>query len=268
MSGRGVAALVRGWVDLYTRGLPAAVRAARRDEVDDDLWCQHEEAALLGRSVRSLGREILLRLVLGMPSDLSWRVSHGGRASKVERSSSMRTRIIGSLGVIAGAGFTYLSARAITTPGDAMWNGTDGMITVVAFLGGGVAFVGAAIGLIWRFQDELRPLGVIGGLVASLSTLVGVIASDAPVALLGLPIGSAMLAWDLSRAGILPRWLAVVHALGAIGFAATLIGTLTDYETAIMNAGLIAVSIPYLLSWIAIGAWVLRGVPRTAALGS
>lgn len=93
------------------------------------------------------------------------------------------------------------------------------------------------------------------------------VASDAPVWLLGLPIGSAMLAWDLGRAGVLPRWLAVAHALGAIGFAATLIGTLTDYAAAIMNAGLIALSIPYVLSWIAIGEWVLRGVPRTAALG-
>jgi hypothetical protein len=52
----------------------------------------------------------------------------------------------------------------------------------------------------------------------------------------------------LVHAGNLPRWLAVVHALGAIGFAATLIGTLIDYETAIMNAGLIALSTPYFFS--------------------
>ena len=37
MNGPGVTTLVRGWVELYTRGLPADVRAARRDEVDDDL---------------------------------------------------------------------------------------------------------------------------------------------------------------------------------------------------------------------------------------
>jgi hypothetical protein len=93
------------------------------------------------------------------------------------------------------------------------------------------------------------------------------VASDVPVALLGLPIGTAMLAWDLSRAGILPRWLAVVHALGAIGFAAILIGAQTGYETAVMNAGLIALSGPYPLSWIAIGAWVLRGVPADRGAG-
>ena len=269
MNGGGVTALVRGWVDLYTRGLPAALRAARRDEVDDDLWCQREEANAVGRSPSSLAGEVLLRLFLGIPADLSWRVSqHGGRASKVERSSSMSTRIIGSLGVIAGAGFTYLLARAITTPGDVMWNGAYGWIAVVAFLAGGLAFIGATIGLTWRFQDELRPLGVIGGLVAAISTLVGMVANDAPVALLGLPIGSAMLVWELSRAGILPRWLAVVHALGAIGFAAILIGSATDYEAVNTNASLIALSSPYPLSWIAIGAWVLRGVPRTAARGS
>jgi hypothetical protein len=189
---------VAGWTSTRA-ALPAVLRAARRGEVDDDLWCQREEAEALGRSPRSLAGEILLRLFLGMPADISWRVSHGGRASKMERSSSMSTRIIGSLGVIAGAGFTYLLARAIATPGDAMWNGTYAWIAVVAFLAGGLAFVGAAIGLTWRFQDELRPLGVIGGLVAGLSTLIGVVASDAPVVLLGLPIGSAMLAWDLGR---------------------------------------------------------------------
>ena len=56
MNGSPVAGLVHAWVDLYTRGLPADARAARRDEIADDLWCEHAEAEASGRSSRSLGR--------------------------------------------------------------------------------------------------------------------------------------------------------------------------------------------------------------------
>ena len=58
MNGSPVADLVRGWVDLYTRGLPQELRAARRDEIADDLWCEQEEAAALGRSARSLDADL------------------------------------------------------------------------------------------------------------------------------------------------------------------------------------------------------------------
>ena len=52
MSGSRVAGLVHGWVSLYTRGLTADARAARRDEIDDDLWCEHADAAAAGRAAR------------------------------------------------------------------------------------------------------------------------------------------------------------------------------------------------------------------------
>ena len=76
MNGSPVAALVRGWVSLYIRGLPADARTARRDEIDDDLWCEHAEAAGLGRSARSLDADLFLRLLFGMPADVSWRLTH------------------------------------------------------------------------------------------------------------------------------------------------------------------------------------------------
>jgi hypothetical protein len=69
-------ALVRRWVDLYTRGLPLEVRGRRREEIEADLWSQFEEATLVGRSERSTGGEVLVRLVAGMPADVSWRFAH------------------------------------------------------------------------------------------------------------------------------------------------------------------------------------------------
>ncbi len=67
MNGSPIAAIVRGWASLYTRGLPGDARAARRDDIDDDLWCEHAEAAAAGRSARSLDAELFMRLLYGMP---------------------------------------------------------------------------------------------------------------------------------------------------------------------------------------------------------
>ena len=118
MNTSAIASLVRGWVDFYTRGLPADVRAARRDEVADDLWCQHEEAALKGRSSSSLNVEMFTRWLLGVPADLSWRLSHpgGAGAPAPERKSSAATRVIGGLAIIGGA--SWLSAAVIGSSGE------------------------------------------------------------------------------------------------------------------------------------------------------
>ena len=75
MSEPPIAVLIRRWVDLYTRGLSTEARAARRDEIADDLWCHHEEALAIGRSMRSLDGELLARLVFGIPADVAWRIA-------------------------------------------------------------------------------------------------------------------------------------------------------------------------------------------------
>jgi VIT1/CCC1 family predicted Fe2+/Mn2+ transporter len=70
------ARLTRAWVRLYTHGLAADERRARRDELESDLW-EHEHGRTTER-VRP-GRtafEIVARLIAGMAADLSWRVEH------------------------------------------------------------------------------------------------------------------------------------------------------------------------------------------------
>jgi len=42
----------------------------RRDEIDDDLWCENAEAVAAGHSARSLDADLFLRLLLGMPADI------------------------------------------------------------------------------------------------------------------------------------------------------------------------------------------------------
>lgn len=66
-------AAVRGWVGLYTLGLPAPMRARRRAEVAGDLADETIDAIRHGdRS--GLFRQRLIRLLLGIPADLSWRL--------------------------------------------------------------------------------------------------------------------------------------------------------------------------------------------------
>jgi hypothetical protein len=255
------AALVRGWVDLYTRGLPAEVRAARRDEVDDDLWSQHSEAEELGRSPRSVAGEVLVRLLLGMPSDLSWRLSHGRTrgAPAPERSASMSIRVVGALALLGGASWAALIILVLAF-GDAVYEGPGAGVFLALGAAGSLGLAAAAIGLIWQFQERVGPLGSLGGVLAGSSAFLGTVGAYG--AIVFLPIGSAMLAWDLARSGVLSRSTAIVHVLSSGAFLITAVQSQIDYTQAIEQGLFIALAVPYALTWIAIGASVFRGLPR------
>jgi hypothetical protein len=65
-------AAVRGWVGFYTLGLPRPMRERRQAEVAGDLADETLDAIRHGdRSI--LFRQRLVRLLYGIPSDLSWR---------------------------------------------------------------------------------------------------------------------------------------------------------------------------------------------------
>ncbi len=83
--------LVRGWVRLYTAGLPADLRDARREEIDADLWEQARDAALMARPTNTLRSQIALRLVLGVPADLLWRFDKATNRSSTEGRPTMET---------------------------------------------------------------------------------------------------------------------------------------------------------------------------------
>ncbi len=55
------AGLVRRWVALYTLGLPHDIRDARREEIEDDLWCQAHEV-----DPEVASGDVLGRLVFGL----------------------------------------------------------------------------------------------------------------------------------------------------------------------------------------------------------
>ena len=259
MNTRGVVTLVRGWVDLYTRGLPPAVRAARRDEILDDLWCQHDEAAAIGRPPRSLAGEILLRLFFGMPADLSWRLSNrsGPERTDLERSSWMSIRVVGTLAIIGGLSGSAWVLMFLAL-GEAAYAGSTGPFMILLFFGGAMGLTLAALGLVWRFQEHLRRVATVGGVAVMIGTFV--LVPPNPLSVL-LPAGSVLLVWDLARIGVVSRWVAVVHAVSGVGLLVGFMGTVVG-QTALGIA--FSLAIGYLPSWIGVGAsLLLRSMPRS-----
>jgi hypothetical protein len=258
MSGSPVAGLVRGWVDLYTRGLPADARTARRDEIDDDLWCEHAEAAAAGRSARSLDADLFMRLLFGLPADVSWRLAYRERmaAEPMKRSSSMSARILGVLAIMYGLSFAMLVVLYAQVGEEALWT-TFGFFAVPVFVTGTIAFAATALGLVRLLNDRVSMLGVVGAVVAALGSLLSGSEDWARIAPAPLLVGSAMLMWDLAGIGVVSRWIPIVQGPIAIGYTVSLL----------LGPPASGLLFPLLLSWVAIGVSLIRGVPQAQATG-
>lgn len=74
------AQLARAWVALYTRGLPADRRDARRGEISSDLWEQGHDGSRGGSG--SVPASVLGRVLAGVPADITWRVEEREFARK------------------------------------------------------------------------------------------------------------------------------------------------------------------------------------------
>jgi hypothetical protein len=252
-----VAALVRSWFDLYTRGMPQELRATRRDEVDDDLWCQHEEAAAFGRTARSIGADMFLRLLFGIPADISWRLGHRHMVpSGLEGRSTKDTRSLGVSALVGGLTFAILLIAFIPFS-HSVWEGSAGVYSLIGTIVGVIAFSAAALGLAWRFQDHIGPLGGLGAIVTTFGAVMSMFASIVP-----LLVGSAMLMWDLARIGVM-SWVIPVVQTGTVIATVTFAVARPNLDDAGTRALLVAVLAPYLVTWIAIGIQLVRGSPRS-----
>jgi hypothetical protein len=255
MNGSPVAALVRGWVDLYTRGMPRELRAARRDEVADDLWCEQEEAAATGRTARSLDADRAMRLMFGMPADISWRFAYRGKSlAGLERSSSMSTRTLGALALVGGLIFAILFLFFIPYS-HSVWTGSAGLYALLGTMMAVFAFSATALGLAWRFQDHIGPLGGLGAVVTTVGAIVSMVGSIVP-----LMVGSAMLMVALARIGVL-SWVIPVVQLVSVIVAVPFAVAQPNLDDAGTRAFLVALLVPYMVTWLALGVQLLRGLP-------
>jgi hypothetical protein len=271
MNAERSAAVVRRWVAVYTRGLPADVRQDRRDEIDDDLWSQLHESSDSGRADRSLAGEMVARLVLGVPADVSWRLEQiriGRVRATKERGVLMRAPGLAVLAILGGIGWAIWPIPQALVGREWPAGEPVSVLLFVTVVGGAWSLAGTVIGLILRAGDKIRPATAI---FASIAALLGAVSVFGAFALfVGLPLGSAVLLWELGRAGMVGVWLSRAHAVAAALLLAS-VGVLmlnnALYDDRATAVPLMALAIPYGLSWIAIG-WSLGHVGTVAERGA
>jgi len=128
---------VRVWTLIYTWRMPPTLREDRRAEIESDLWeCQRDAAE--GHAI-DLALHILLRLAIGMPDDLGWRLERAPVADTLtQRSIALSGRIAGAAlcfcvlwGIGADAG-RRRPAIAIAGPAVVFNRDIDGVMTMRA----------------------------------------------------------------------------------------------------------------------------------------
>lgn len=171
----------RAWTALYTRGLPAEVRGDRREEIDCDLWehqrlADHEREPMTGTAV-----VMLLRLIMGVPADIFWRLEAGavarsGKGTQMNDSWIMRGLFVLALLVAlapAGFGISVLAGGGDLSSSERLMFGGVWIATTVMMVVGlaicasrprlGIGLVaagaiGISIGMFWIFFITV-PLG-------------------------------------------------------------------------------------------------------------
>jgi hypothetical protein len=217
--------------------------------------------------------DILVRLLLGIPADLSWRVERQRLADAAgpQTGATVSVRPVALLAVIGGAGWTIWPIPAVIV--GASWPPGDPLtwLLVICVVLGSLALAFATMGLILSVQDRIRPAwAVVGSLGASIGAfsfmgayLVGVV---------GLLLGSAIVAWELGRIGALSNRLSKTHVVAAVLSSIMLIAIMANPASlySVMAIGLLASILLYGVSWIAIGWSIRHGVTipeRTATSG-
>lgn len=141
---------VAKWCAWYTRGLAPTVAAARREEIASDLYEHGAYADEIGLTPRRLSRTILLRAVLGVSADLSWRRSQA-RAIPTAEGALARSLARGRLPVL-----TYL-------------------ISAVLFVWGGFVLTRVAVAMMrseWWAQSDLAASVVLSSVVCGCGLLL------------------------------------------------------------------------------------------------
>ncbi len=189
----------RAWTALYTRGLPSAVRGERQEEIDCDLWEHQRLADFQRQPATSTAAAILLRLIMGVPADMTWRLEAGASA-RSERGNEMNDSWT-MRGLLALA-LAIAAFRAVI--GVLVAIGANGEIdgTTERLIKGAIQLtIGTAI-LTGLVLSARRPGLRIGLVVAG---VIGISVMWYWAAMITVPIGLGLLAIAYSRAGR-PNW--------------------------------------------------------------
>ena len=186
--------MTRSWVALYTSGLPPELRDARRAEIDSDLWEHRQIAELTEEPQGETALQLLARLVLGVPSDLMWRLE-SGHSVRNERSISMNEsgamRSLVAVGVVVAL---FLVVTGIASIADALVQ--EDLASEQAAFGAISAIAGTAVatGLLTSRRNPLLGIGLVA------AGAITVAAAWYWMLVITIPIGIAMVAIAYFRA--------------------------------------------------------------------
>lgn len=131
---------VRWWVRLYTASLPAWAREDRRAEIESDVWEQMAESHGNERGRLGTTAQVLIRTLLGLPSDVLWRLEV---ADGVVRKTAPDVRSWGLR--LDNWGFLAIGVLLVT-----------------------LSFLGGAAGILLGFPATLNEMGPTVGIVIPL----------------------------------------------------------------------------------------------------
>lgn len=186
--------VTRAWTALYTHGLSIDLRTDRREEMDCDLW-EHQRQADLGREpVASTAVQILLRVALGIPADILWRL-HAGSAQDDRRISVNQTWPMRIGLVVALLPLAVLAAFGVSfTLGYGDWNNSIGhwiwrLLWLACPVAGGMG--------LWLCAARPRVgMGLVLAGVGGSSVLMPW------MAFITVPIGLVIIAFAIKRSGL------------------------------------------------------------------
>jgi uncharacterized protein (TIGR03435 family) len=92
---------VRVWTWLYTWRMPPASREMRRAEIESDLWESQSDAT--GGDGLGAALHILLRLLIGIPDDLGWRLEYAAAIGTLTQGSIAMSGRLAGAALVVGA---------------------------------------------------------------------------------------------------------------------------------------------------------------------
>lgn len=169
---RGIGARVcRRWVRFYTRRLPVDLAADRRAEIDSDLWDHAQDCGAESRSPVHRELEVIARVLLGMPADVTWRRHVLRSHEQTTKGGAIMQRIMDladrqnwtSVLALLGAAFLVVVGIALIITGTDD-NTVEGRIYGSVGLVGGLALFAGVYGLrTGRLAPTLARSLVVGG---------------------------------------------------------------------------------------------------------
>ena len=110
--------VTRRWVRVYTARLDPALRDTRRAELASDMWEHEADARRMDIGSLRVNSQVLRRLLVGIPADLSWRQQQGVAAPALATTAPMPVVSQPSRWICRVRGHRYVTKRLPNRLGD------------------------------------------------------------------------------------------------------------------------------------------------------